>query len=124
LSNKIKETDCCLRGRLSVFFNIAETPKDWFSLKTEFDIERVRNEMLHIITVDIIPFFQKVSNYDELYNAMILFEKRVLQKELHQIYIACVEFVMGKKEEAKTRLSKIENAVWAEKAKEVAKRMF
>lgn len=120
LSNKIKETDCCLRGRLSLFFN---ANKDWFTIKNENDIEKIKYEVDNLINVDVIPFFQKISSYNDLYDVMIKVENRVIQKELHQIYIACIEFLMGEKDNALNRLLSIENTAWEDKAKIIVDKM-
>lgn len=116
----IKETDCCLRGRLSLFFN---TNTDWFTINNEAEIEKTGDEINDLINASIMPFFQRIDSLDDIYNEMIKIENKVIQKELHQIYIACIESVMYKKADALIRLSKIENVVWANKAKEIAQRL-
>lgn len=116
----IKETDCCLRGVFSIFTKHKE---NIFRLKSDVDIKDAKENIIDLINSDIIPFFKNITTYEELYKAMVLFENNVIQKELSQIYIACIEFVIDKREQALERLSNIKNAVWANKAKEVIKRM-
>lgn len=116
----IKETDCCLRGVFSIFTKHKE---NIFRLKSDVDIKDAKENIINLINNDIVPFFKNITTYEELYKAMVLFENNVIQKELSQIYIACIEFVIDKREQALERLSNIKNAVWANKAKEVMKRM-
>lgn len=116
----IKETDCCLRGVFSIFTKHKETI---FRLKSDVDIKDAKENVINLINNDIVPFFKNITTYEELYKAMVLFENNVIQKELLQIYIACIEFVIDKREQALERLSNIKNEVWANKAKEVMKRM-
>lgn len=116
----IKETDCCLRGVFSIFTKHKE---NIFRLKSDVDIKDAKENIINLINNDIVPFLKNITSYEELYKAMVLFENNVIQKELSQIYIACIEFVIDKREQALERLSNIKNAVWANKAKEVMKRM-
>lgn len=116
----IKETDCCLRGVFSIFTKHKE---NIFRLKSDVDIKDAKENIINLINNDIVPFLKNITSYEELYKAIVLFENNVIQKELSQIYIACIEFVIDKREQALERLSNIKNAVWANKAKEVMKRM-
>ena len=54
---------------------------------------------------------------------MLFYEEKAIQQELQQIYIACIEYVMNKKNDALIRLEKINNQVWKKKAQEVIMRM-
>jgi hypothetical protein len=112
----IKETDCCLRGRLSLFFNI---DTDWFTINNETDIKKTGDEINNLINTLIMPFFQSIHSLDDVYNEMIRIENKVIQKDLHQIYLACIEIVQEKNNDAVTRLNKINNAVWKMKAEEI-----
>ncbi|MDR1244458.1 MAG: DUF4304 domain-containing protein [Endomicrobium sp.] len=115
-SRSIKETDCCLRGRLSLFF---DTKTDWFTINNEADIEKVGDEINNLINTLIVPFFQSITSLNDIYNEMIKIENKVIQKDLHQIYLACLEIVQGKNDDASVRLNKINNTIWKKKADEI-----
>ncbi len=117
----IRETDCCLRGVFSIFI---KSKDNIFRLKTDTDIKDTKENIINLIENHIIPFFRKITTYEELYRTMVLFENDVVQKELLQIYIACAEFIIGNREQAFLRMSNIKNTVWANKAKEVMERML
>ena len=54
---------------------------------------------------------------------MLLYKEKANQQELHKIYIACIKYIMNKKNDALIRLEKINNQVWKKKAQEVIMRM-
>jgi hypothetical protein len=120
LRKSVKDTDCCLRGVFSTFIKSKE---DTFYIRKEIDIGDFKEKIIRLINDNIIRFFKEITTFERLYKIMILYENDVIQKELHQIYIACIEFIMNKKTDALIRLSKVENIVWANKAKEVMKRI-
>lgn len=115
----IKDTDCCLRGGISDFFQIDG------NLELSEDIETtVLQERINcLIEKDILSFFDKITSLEKLYKIMLFYEEKAIQQELHQIYIACIEYLMNKKNDALIRLEKINNQVWKKKAQEVIIRM-
>ena len=114
-------TDCCFYGRLADFVDIKSS---WFSINGINDIIKISEETNHLISTEIIPFLSKITTYNDLYILMKKHYEKVIQKELHQIYMACVEYLDGKKENALARLNTIKDNVWEEKALEVKNRIM
>lgn len=119
-NKRIKETDCCLRGRLSFFLQDHESN---IELREDTDIKELQQKINGLIEKDMIPFFNQITSFEELYKIMLSYQDRVIQKELHQIYMACIEYILNKKTDALVRLEKIDNQVWKKKALEVSIRM-
>ncbi|UVV56067.1 DUF4304 domain-containing protein [Bacteroides fragilis] len=119
MGKSIKDTDCCLRGGISDFF---QEDSD-IEFNEDIEIKELQEKINSLIENDIIPFFDKITSFEELYKIMLFYEEKVIQKELHQIYIACIEYVINKKNDALIRLEKINNQVWKKKAQEVITRM-
>lgn len=119
-SKSVKETDCCLRGELSFFFQ--DCGKE-IEFHEDTDITELQRKINYLIENDIIPFFNKITSFEELYRIMLSYKDKVIQKELHQIYIACIEYAMNQNTDALVRLEKINNQVWKKKAQEVIIRM-
>lgn len=118
-SKSIKEIDCCLRGRIFDFF---QEDSD-IELHENIEIKELQERINCLIEKNIIPFFDKITSFEELYKMMLFYEEKIIQKELYQIYIACIEYVMNRKNDALIRLEKINNQVWKKKAQEVIMRM-
>lgn len=114
-------TDCCFHGRLADFVDVKSS---WFSINGINDIIKISEETNHLISTEIIPFLSKITTYNDLYILMKNHYEKVIQKELHQIYMACVEYLDGNKENALARLNTIKDNVWEEKALEVKNRII
>lgn len=119
MSKSIKDTDCCLRGGISDFFQENGDIEFYESREITELQERVNS----LIANKVIPFFDRITSFGELYKTMLFYEEKAVQKELHQIYIACIEYVMNRKKDALIRLEKIDNQVWKKKTQEVIIRM-
>lgn len=114
-------SDCCFQGRIA---NFVDVKSSWFSIKGINDIVKIKEETDHLISTKIIPFLSNISTYSDLYFLMDNYSDKVIQKELHQIYMACVEYLEGKKENALARLNTIKDCIWEEKALEVKKKII
>ncbi|ANU56799.1 MULTISPECIES: DUF4304 domain-containing protein [Bacteroidales] len=115
----VKNTDCCLRGSISDFFQ----ENGDIEFYEDVDVKELQERINFLIEKDIIPFFNKIKSFEKLYRIMLFYEEKAIQQELHQIYIACIEYIMNKKNDALIRLEKINNQVWKKKAQEVIMRM-
>jgi hypothetical protein len=112
-SSNISITDCCLNGRLIDFFNLSN---NWFYINNESEIELIKLNLINILEQNIIPFFTNIKTYEDLYQIMLDYKDKAIQKELYQIYISCVESLLGKKDEAIKRLMNLQNTFWEDKA--------
>jgi hypothetical protein len=120
---KPKDTDSAFRKRISYF--LEHKGDKWWSLRSEENVKEILPEVIGILNTLVLPFFERINNYSELYNIMRDLDDQDSRYPLFQIQVACLSILIGHKSNGVAILENVKkNPVWGENAARILENSF
>lgn len=119
-SKKYTESECVLRFRLGDFIpdNLSYQKEDkWWDASdmTNVNIE----EILNLLKVKVLPFFNKITSYQDIHDAWELQGEGIRKIKVNLIYYSLIKWKIGDVPSAIGMLRGCEGDAWGNKANEI-----